>query len=222
MAVQKQTYKIVLVGDGGTGKTTFIKKILDGIFITEYNATCGADVSLVNFSTNYGIDLTFEVWDTAGQELKSKLSDAYYIGAHAAMIFYDVTSSITYTNFPHWQRRIVDVCFGETQIPIILCGNKVDCSNRKVKEKMIARTLKSGNLMYTEISAKTNYNFEMPFLALARKLTGKDDLTFVSNLNLKPADLPIDPKSVEDSNKFMQELAAVSENINLQDDEDFL
>lgn len=221
-AVQKQQYKIVLVGDGGTGKTTFVKKILDGIFTTEYTATCGAEISLVNFSTNYGIDLTFEVWDTAGQELKSKLSDAYYIGAHGAIIFYDVTSSITYSNVPHWQRRIVDVCFEEGKIPIVLCGNKVDCSNRKVKEKMIARTLKCGILMYTEISAKTNYNFEMPFLALARKLTGKDDLTFVSNLNLKPAEINIDAKSVEESNKFMQELVNVSENVKLMDDEDFL
>ena len=57
-------------------------------------------------------------------------------------------------------------------IPIVLCGNKVDVKNRQVKAKQVTFHRKK-NLQYYEISAKSNYNFEKPFLYLARKLTGR-------------------------------------------------
>ncbi|PKU60133.1 GTP-binding nuclear protein Ran-B1 [Dendrobium catenatum] len=56
-------------------------------------------------------------------------------------------------------------------IPIVLCGNKIDVKNRQVKAKMVTFHRKK-NLQYYEISAKSNYNFEKPFLYLARKLAG--------------------------------------------------
>lgn len=56
-------------------------------------------------------------------------------------------------------------------IPIVLCGNKVDVKNRQVKPKQVTFHRKK-NLQYHEISAKSNYNYEKPFLYLARKLVG--------------------------------------------------
>ena len=56
-------------------------------------------------------------------------------------------------------------------IPIVLVGNKVDVKERKVKAKQITFHRKK-NLQYYDISAKSNYNFEKPFLWLARKLVG--------------------------------------------------
>lgn len=53
----------------------------------------------------------------------------------------------------------------------MLCGNKVDVKNRQVKPKQVTFHRKK-NLQYYEISAKSNYNYEKPFLYLARKLTG--------------------------------------------------
>ena len=54
-------------------------------------------------------------------------------------------------------------------IPIVLCGNKVDEKNRQVKADEVTFQWKK-NLPYYEISAKSNYNFEEPLLYLARKL----------------------------------------------------
>ena len=67
---------------------------------------------------------------------------------------------------------LVRVCEG---IPIVLCGNKVDVKERKVKAKTITFHRKK-NLQYYDISAKSNYNFEKPFLWLARKLVGNPSL----------------------------------------------
>lgn len=80
---------------------------------------------------------------------------------------FDVTSRITYKNVPNWHRDLVRVC---ENIPIVLVGNKVDVKDRKVKAKAITFHRKK-NLQYYDISAKSNYNFEKPFLFLARKLT---------------------------------------------------
>lgn len=51
-----------------------------------------------------------------------------------AIIMFDVTSRVTYKNVPNWHRDLVRVC---ENIPIVLCGNKVDIKDRKVKAKAI-------------------------------------------------------------------------------------
>lgn len=73
-----------------------------------------------------------------------------------------------YIMFLHLFDAFFRVC---ENIPIVLCGNKVDVKNRQVKAKQVTFHRKK-NLQYYEISAKSNYNFEKPFLYLARKLAG--------------------------------------------------
>jgi GTP-binding nuclear protein Ran len=184
---QIPTFKLVLVGDGGTGKTTFVKRHTTGEFEKKYIATLGVEVHPLYFSTNYG-PICFNTWDTAGQEKFGGLRDGYYIQGQCGIIMFDVTSRITYKNVPNWHRDLVRVC---ENIPIVLCGNKVDIKDRKVKPKMITFHRKKG-LQYYDISAKSNYNFEKPFLWLARKLTGHQDLEFVGAPALAPAEVDID------------------------------
>ncbi|PAV23997.1 GTP-binding nuclear RAN [Pyrrhoderma noxium] len=181
------TFKLVLVGDGGTGKTTFVKRHQTGEFEKKYIATLGVEVHPLKFSTNFG-DICFNVWDTAGQEKFGGLRDGYYIQGQCGIIMFDVTSRITYKNVPNWHRDLVRVC---ENIPIVLCGNKVDVKERKVKTAAVTFHRKK-NLQYFEISAKSNYNFEKPFLWLARKLVGNQTLEFVAAPALAPAEVPVD------------------------------
>lgn len=92
------------------------------------------------------------------------------IQADCAIIMFDVTSRITYNHVPNWHRDLVRVC---ENIPMVLVGNKVDVKDRKVKAKQIVFHRRK-NLQYVDISAKNNYNFEKPFLLLARLLSGYD------------------------------------------------
>ena len=167
-------FKLVLIGDGGVGKTTFVKRHLTGEFEKRYIATLGVEVHPLTFCTSRG-PVTFNVWDTAGQEKLSGLRDGYYIGSHCGVIMFDVSSRITYKNVPKWYRDLVRVC---EQVPIVLAGNKVDIKERKVKAKQITFHRRHG-LQYYDISAKSNYQFEKPFLWLARRLSGDSQLTFV-------------------------------------------
>ncbi|KAJ7212460.1 ras-domain-containing protein [Mycena haematopus] len=196
------TFKLVLVGDGGTGKTTFVKRHMTGEFEKKYIATLGAEVHPLTFATNYG-RILFNVWDTAGQEKFGGLRDGYYVQSNCGIIMFDVTSRITYQNVPNWHRDLERVC---ENIPIVLCGNKVDVKERKVKPNSITFHRKK-NLQYYEMSAKSNYNFEKPFLYLGRKLVEKPDLEFVAEPILFPSTVQVDPALLERYNKELEELA---------------
>jgi hypothetical protein len=69
-------FKLVLVGDGGVGKTTFVKRHKTGEFEKKYVPTLGAEVHPMDFTTDRG-KLIFNVWDTAGQEKYAGLRDGY-------------------------------------------------------------------------------------------------------------------------------------------------
>ena len=84
------------------------------------------EVHPLSFSTNFGT-ICFNVWDTAGQEKFGGLRDGYYIQGQCGIIMFDVTSRITYKNVPNWHRDLERVC---ENIPIVLCGNKVDVKVR--------------------------------------------------------------------------------------------
>jgi len=175
------------VGDGGTGKTTFVKRHMTGEFEKKYIATLGAEVHQLSFHTNFG-KIVYNVWDTAGQEKFGGLRDGYSINGQCAIIMFDVTSRITYKNVPNWHRDLERVC---ENIPIVLCGNKVDVKERKVKTGAVTFHRKK-NLQYVEISAKSNYNFEKPFLWLARKLVAQPQLEFVAAPALLPPEVEVD------------------------------
>ena len=179
-------FKCILVGDGGVGKTTFVKRHITGEFEKKYIATVGVEVHPMDFSTTRGI-IKLNVWDTAGQEKLCGLRDGYYIQAHCGIIMFDVCSRITYKNVPKWYKDVIRVC---DNIPIVLVGNKVDVKDRKVKAKQITFHRKKG-LQYYDVSAKSNYHFEKPFLWLLRKLTGDANLQLVENIALTPIDVVI-------------------------------
>ena len=166
----------------------------------------------MKFNTDFG-PLIFNVWDTAGQEKFGGLRDGYYIKGQCAIIMFDVTSRITYKNVPNWHRDIVRVC---ENIPIVLVGNKVDVKDRQVKARQIQYHRKR-NLQYYDISARSNYNFEKPFLWLARRLTNQPALQLVGQ-HAKAPEVNIDPTLVAQAERELSEAA----NAPIEDDDEDL
>eukprot|EP00434_Breviolum_minutum_P022612 symbB.v1.2.019954.t1/scaffold1656.1/size107472/1 len=123
---------------------------------------------------------------------------------------------LSYENFgknvPNWHRDIVRVC---ENIPIVLVGNKVDVKDRQVKAKNIQFHRKR-NLQYYDLSARSNYNFEKPFLWLARRLTNQGNLQFVGQFAKAP-EIQIDQSLIAQHEKELQDAQNVAIN---DDDED--
>lgn len=92
---------------------------------------------------------------------------------------FDVTDKLSFKSVPNWLRDIATTC--GTDIPIIVCGNKVDREmERMVKAKTAVSYTKKKKLEYFDLSAKNNYNFEKPFLSLARKLIGFVEINLIN------------------------------------------
>ena len=141
------------------------------------------------------------------------LRDGYYIGGQAAIIMFDVTARVTYKSVPHWHKDLTRVC---ENIPIVLCGNKIDCRDRKVKPRDIQFHRKK-NLQYYDISAKSNYNFEKPFLYIVRKLTANPDAQFVEAPALAPPEVQLDAAQVA---AWETELEVANQKLLPDDDDD--
>ncbi len=101
---------------------------------------------------------------------------------------FDVCSRITYKNVPKWYKDLTRVC---ENIPIVLIGNKVDVKDRKVKARQILFPRKHG-VQYYDVSAKSNYQFEKPFVWLLKNLLKDPSLYLVEAPVLQPGEVDFD------------------------------
>lgn len=161
--MSKYSYNIYLSGDRGVGKTAFMTRHATGNFVREYHPTHGIDETELVFHTNYGV-IAFNVLDTAEEyETLERRIDG-------AILVYDLTRLETLDSF---SRRINDF---SAETPVAVCGNKCDLAKTSYKKESHIVRDKAPGCYYAFISALSNYNFEHPFLHLARELTGHKDL----------------------------------------------
>ena len=107
-------------------------------------------------------------------------------------MMFDVSSRITYKNIPKWYKDLTRIC---ESIPIVLVGNKVDMKDRKVKARQINFHRKR-NLQYYDVSAKSNYQYEKPFLWILKTLVGDPGLYLTLDLALKPQVVMMDSSQI--------------------------
>jgi GTP-binding nuclear protein Ran len=125
---------------------------------------------------------------------------------------FDVCSRITYKNVAKWYKDITRVC---DNIPVVLVGNKVDVKDRKVKARQIVFSRKHG-IQYYDVSAKSNYQFEKPFLWLLKRLTNDSGLTLTEAPSLVPQDIIIGNEQI----RQMEEELRQAENAPIDDNDE--
>ncbi len=81
---------------------------------------------------------------------------------------------------------------------MVMVGNKIDVKERAVKPRMISFHRRK-SLQYYDMSAKSNYNIEKPFLYLCRRLLGDSDVRFTEEPGWQPVSTVVDPKILEES-----------------------
>lgn len=116
---KKKVRKIVLVGEGGVGKTSLRRRYLGEGFTYNYIMTIGADFGIKKLD-----DAVFQIWDLAGQPRFELVREGYYKGTKGALIVFDISRPITFDKIPNWVEEIVGHL--EQMIPFVLVGNKAD------------------------------------------------------------------------------------------------
>ena len=89
--------KILVIGDGGVGKTSLITRFADERFITSYTATIGVDFKsrLITLDDK---SIKLQIWDTAGQERFRNITQAYYRGAAGILLAFSLTDLKSFQN----------------------------------------------------------------------------------------------------------------------------
>ncbi|XP_022050295.1 rho-related GTP-binding protein RhoF isoform X1 [Acanthochromis polyacanthus] len=174
-----QELKIVIVGDGGCGKTSLVMVYAKGDFPEKYAPSVFEKyVATVSIG---GKDIKLNLYDTAGQEDYDRLRPLSYQEANLILVCFDVTNPTSFENVMiKWYPEVKHFC---QDVPVILIGCKTDLR----KDKECARKLKAMNLapitysqgeetrqqmnaeLYLECSAKYQENVEDIFREATKK-----------------------------------------------------
>ncbi len=170
-------FKIVLIGDGGVGKTTLRKRWMGEGFITSYILTVGADFAVKTLITPSGHEVKFQIWDLGGQPHFKEVRKTFYAGTTGALVVYDVTNRKSYNNVFGWIEEMLKHV--NRKVPIVLVGNKIDLRNKttdtitteegiKLRKEIIEKY--GLKVLFIETSAKTGENVNKAFQAMAKLL----------------------------------------------------
>ena len=159
--INKKGTKIInclLLGNQGSGKTSFIKSLL-GEIITNLLSTIGLEKTPFNFSVE-GKDCTFIIQDTAGQERYGSLAKSYYRYADAFLLFFDVTNKESFDTVQRWIKSIVESKGNiNDQYELFLVANKIDETDiRKIGKTQGKELATKYNIKYFEISCLKKIN----------------------------------------------------------------
>ena len=176
--LSEMIFKIILVGDQGSGKTNILSKYINNKFEESSKTTVGVELSTKSFKINNNI-VKAQIWDTAGQERFKSLTKAYYKGAFGALVVYDISNKFSFDNTDKW---ISDLrASADEKTSIILIGNKNDLEERReVSKELGENKAKSFEVAFMETSAKTGDNIEAAFKSLVDDVYNKFHTNFES------------------------------------------
>jgi len=118
------TLKVIVVGNGQVGKTSMITRFARGIFTNEYKKTIGVDfLEKKMYLNSIGEEVTFLLWDTAGQEEYDAITRTYYKGAGCCILAFSTTDRASFDAVESWHNKVREEC---GNIVMVLVQNKVD------------------------------------------------------------------------------------------------
>ena len=157
--------KVCLLGDGGVGKTSLVRRYVEDSFRDEYIVSFGTKVSKKVLDVG-DTELTLMLWDILGQKSDDALHSAYYKGANGALLVCDVTREQTVEHLGKWKDSLLNSAPGAR---IIMVANKADLGPKvplDILESMAG--ILGGKMVMT--SAKTGEGVESAFNALGKAI----------------------------------------------------
>ncbi|EFO90002.1 hypothetical protein CRE_26006, partial [Caenorhabditis remanei] len=163
--IEDKVIKIVVVGDGASGKTSICQRFAKESFDKSYHQTLGLDFFSRRIMLPQEMQVLVQVWDIGGQSIAGEMIDKYLTGANIVFFVYDVTNSKSFENVGDWLSVVKKNLKGsENDVKLVLMGNKTDLEERRVVPVDSHRNFSnSNNMMPTYVSAKTGDTVYMIF-----------------------------------------------------------
>lgn len=108
--VKSKNLKLVLIGDGSSGKTSISTRYSQDQFERQYNQTLGIDFFMKRINLPNQTQVTLSVHDIGGQTLGGPMLDKYLYGADAVLLVYDITNYSSFENLEDWYQTAVKYC----------------------------------------------------------------------------------------------------------------
>lgn len=156
-------YTLAIVGSHGSGKTTFVNRHFNGEFLDKTAPDVRRDSNL-GFYTTHG-DMLLRIIEVRD------LVEIQHEKIDGCILFCDLGNRTVSANM------IKNNIAVRPKIPKVICWNKADIKENTTR---LSKVQTFGHETYL-ISAKSNYNFEKPFLYLLRKLTGNESLELIAD-----------------------------------------
>jgi small GTP-binding protein len=162
------TYKVVLAGASGVGKTAIVQQLVDGTFSADSHATIGVEFKVYECQSGTN-KLKLNIWDTAGQEKFRSVSKTYFRNAVGAIIVFSLTDRLSFDGLNDWLNDIHSLC--APNAIVLMVGNKLDLQEERVisHNEAIAFSERHG-VEFFETSALDATNVAETFLRLARSI----------------------------------------------------
>ena len=123
------SFKLIVIGDSGVGKSCLTNKATKNTFETAYNTTIGFEFFSFNIKINDKV-LKLQIWDTCGQELYRSLITNFYRNSSLAIMVYSITLKESFDNIDTWLKELK--LHSNPDAKVFLIGNKQDLEENKV------------------------------------------------------------------------------------------
>ncbi|KAK3088250.1 hypothetical protein FSP39_016595 [Pinctada imbricata] len=162
---REHLYKILVIGELGTGKTSIIKRYVHQFFSQHYRATIGVDFALKVLNWDADTIVRLQLWDIAGQERFGNMTRVYYKEAVGCFIVFDVTRASTFDAVVKWKSDLDSKVqlSDSSPVPCVLLANKCDQAKEGLvnnANQMDEFCKEKGFVGWFETSAKENINID--------------------------------------------------------------
>ncbi|PAA64738.1 hypothetical protein BOX15_Mlig013761g3 [Macrostomum lignano] len=160
--------KIVVVGDGSSGKTSLTCRYAQDLFGKDYRQTIGVDFFMKKIVLPGNTEVTLQVWDIGGQTLGGSMLDKYLYNADGVVLVYDITNFSSFENLEDWLTSAKKMIDPSKNPHFALVGNKMDLEHlRTVKADRHEKLCQEKNLSSHFTSAKTGDSVNAMFMKVA-------------------------------------------------------
>ena len=181
----KKTFKFIVIGSSGVGKTAILKRLVDDVFTTESQSTIGVEFLATTIEVE-GQQVKLQIWDTAGQERFRSIAKAYFRSAIGVILVFDLTDRKSFDDLNQWLNDIHALC--DPNAVVTLIGNKLDLGDqRSITSSEAESFAQLHQLSYFETSALGGDNIQEAFHRTAATILRKNLLGTTPDANIVPA-----------------------------------
>ena len=163
------SYKLIVIGDSGVGKSCLTTKAVSDQFEEFHNATIGFEFFKFIIKIE-DTTIKLQIWDTCGQETYRALISSFYKNCSLAIMVYSIDNMESFESLDYWLKETKS--HSNPDLQVILIGNKADLEERRKVPIEKAQEFVSDNTLQglMEVSAKTGFNAQNVFIKAAKLL----------------------------------------------------